>query len=53
MRPDHAHPSFSPDGARLLIQSGLLTDGARLSLIVVHTGMEAPSPDSLLGADER
>jgi len=42
MRPDHAHPSFSPDGARLLIQSGLLTDGARLSLIVVHTGMEAP-----------
>jgi oligogalacturonide lyase len=42
MRPDHAHPSFSPDGTRLLIQSGLLTDGARLSLIVVHTGVEAP-----------
>ena len=41
MRPDHAHPSFSPDGTRLLIQSGLLSDGARLSLIVVPTGVEA------------
>jgi oligogalacturonide lyase len=35
MRPDHAHPSFSPDGTRLLIQSGMLTDGQRLSLIVI------------------
>jgi oligogalacturonide lyase len=35
MRPDHAHPSFSPDGTRILIQSGMLTDGQRLSLIVV------------------
>lgn len=37
MRPDHAHPSFSIDGTRLLIQSGLLTDGQRLSLMVVPT----------------
>jgi oligogalacturonide lyase len=37
MRPDHAHPSFSPDGARLLIQSGMLSDGQRLSLIVIPT----------------
>ena len=35
MRPDHAHPSFSADGTRLLIQSGMLTDGQRLSLIVI------------------
>lgn len=39
MRPDHTHPSFSADGTRLLIQSGLLTDGQRLSLIVVPTGV--------------
>jgi oligogalacturonide lyase len=37
MRPDHAHPSFSSDGTRVLIQSGLLTEGKRLSLIVVPT----------------
>jgi oligogalacturonide lyase len=35
MKPDHAHPSFSPDGSRLLIQSGLLTQGKKLSLIIV------------------
>jgi oligogalacturonide lyase len=41
MRPDHAHPSFSADGSRLLIQSGLLTAGERLSLIVIPTGVTA------------
>lgn len=35
MKPDHAHPSFSADGSRLLIQSGMLTDGKKLSLIIV------------------
>jgi oligogalacturonide lyase len=35
MRPDHAHPSFSPDGKRLLIQSGMLTDGKQLGLMIV------------------
>jgi oligogalacturonide lyase len=35
MRPDHAHPSFHPDGSRILLQSGMLTDGARLSLMTV------------------
>lgn len=35
MRPDHAHPSFSPDGRRILIQSGMLSDGKKHSLIVV------------------
>jgi oligogalacturonide lyase len=44
MRPDHAHPSFSADGTRLLIQSGLLTDGQRLSLIVVPTGVTVQRP---------
>ena len=35
MRPDHAHPSFSPDGTRILVQSGMLADGKRLALAVV------------------
>lgn len=35
MRPDHAHPSFSPDGKRILVQSGMLADGKRLALAVV------------------
>jgi oligogalacturonide lyase len=26
MRPDHTHPTFSPDGKRILIQSGLLSE---------------------------
>ncbi len=40
MRPDHAHPSFSPDGSRLLIQSGMLTDGERLSLMIAPANVE-------------
>ncbi|RHW17517.1 hypothetical protein D1610_10925 [Sphingomonas gilva] len=35
MRPDHTHPSFSPDGSRLLIQSGRQTDGRTLALAIV------------------
>lgn len=35
MLPDHAHPIFSPDGRRILIQSGRLTDGKSLDLAVV------------------
>lgn len=35
MAPDHEHPSFSPDGNRVLIQSGMLTQGQRLSLVVM------------------
>lgn len=44
MRPDHAHPSFSADGTRLLIQSGMLTDAQRLSLMVVPTQTAASPP---------
>lgn len=36
MRPDHAHPIFSRDSKRVLIQSGLLTDGKNLHLMVVN-----------------
>jgi oligogalacturonide lyase len=36
MRPDHAHPTFSQDGKRILIQSGLLSGGASLDLMVVN-----------------
>lgn len=35
MKPDHAHPSFSPDGSRLLFQSGHFTNGKRLNLMMV------------------
>lgn len=35
MKPDHAHPSFSPDGRRLLFQSGHFTGGKRLNLMMV------------------
>jgi oligogalacturonide lyase len=35
MKPDHAHPIFSPDGKRVLIQSGRLTDGKSLDLVLV------------------
>jgi oligogalacturonide lyase len=35
MRPDHTHPIFSPDSKRVLIQSGLFSDGKNLNLMVV------------------
>lgn len=35
MKPDHAHPTFSPDNRRILIQSGLLSDGKTLNLITI------------------
>jgi oligogalacturonide lyase len=35
MRPDYAHPTFSPDGKRILIQSGLLSNGTNLDLMVI------------------
>lgn len=33
MKPDHTHPIFSPDGKRILIQSGMLSGGKNLNLI--------------------
>ena len=35
MKPDHAHPSFSPDGTKVLFQSGHFTNGTRLNLMMV------------------
>lgn len=35
MRPDHTHPNFSPDGKRILIQSGMLSQGQKLDLMVI------------------
>ena len=35
MKPDHAHPNFSPDGTRILIQSGRLTAGKSLDLVTI------------------
>lgn len=36
MRPDHTHPIFSKDSKRVLIQSGMLTDGKMLNLMLVQ-----------------
>ncbi|MCU0792062.1 MAG: oligogalacturonate lyase family protein [Opitutaceae bacterium] len=35
MKPDHTHPNFSPDGRAILVQSGLLTAGQSLDLILI------------------
>ncbi|KAF0096188.1 MAG: oligogalacturonide lyase [Puniceicoccaceae bacterium 5H] len=35
MRPDHTHPIFSPDSQYVLIQSGMLSQGENLDLIMV------------------
>lgn len=45
MRPDHAHPAFSTDSKRVLIQSGHLTDGESLDLMVIAI------PDRLRNVD--
>ncbi len=36
MKPDHTHPSFSPDNTRILIQSGYVGDGKKLNLVIVN-----------------
>ena len=43
MKPDHTHPIFSPDSKRVLIQSGLLTDGKSLDLMEVSVPSSPPS----------
>ena len=35
MRPDHAHPTFSPDGRQILFQSGMLSGGESLDLMLM------------------
>jgi len=35
MKPDHLHPAFSADSKRLLIQSGQLSDGKHLDLMII------------------
>ncbi len=35
MKPDHNHGNFSPDHSRILIQSGMLSDGKKLDLMTV------------------
>ncbi|MFT3783650.1 MAG: hypothetical protein QM790_16675 [Nibricoccus sp.] len=42
MRPDHTHPIFKPDGKRIAIQSGQLTDGKALDIVVLDV------PEALL-----
>ncbi|MDR1962621.1 MAG: oligogalacturonate lyase family protein [Planctomycetaceae bacterium] len=36
MKPDHTHPIFSPDGLRILIQSGILNEGKTLDLMTIN-----------------
>lgn len=38
MKPDHIHPSFSPDGTKIYFQSGMLTKGERQSLVIIPIG---------------
>lgn len=35
MKPDHAHPYFSTDNKRVLIQSGKLSGGERLAIMII------------------
>lgn len=42
-KPDHARPSFSPDSTRVLIQSGLLSDGRSLDLMTIPVPTAAPA----------
>lgn len=35
MKPDHTHPNFSPDGTRILVQSGMLSGGKSLDLMLI------------------
>lgn len=44
MEPDHAHPAFSADSKRVLIQSGHLSEGKHLDLMVI------PVPKSAKGS---
>jgi len=39
MKPDHMHPTFSPDSRRILFQSGLLSGGK--SLVLMTVGVES------------
>jgi Oligogalacturonate lyase/WD40-like Beta Propeller Repeat len=47
MKPDHAHPNFSPDGTRILIESGRLSGGKSLDLVIL------PVPQRLLAGPAR
>ena len=35
MRPDHAHPTFHPNGREILIQSGLISGGMKLDIMTI------------------
>ena len=43
MKPDHTHPFFSPDGKRILFQSGLLSNGKNLNLMTVDIPISWPN----------
>lgn len=36
MKPDHTHPSFSPDNKRVYIQSGHISNGDKLDLMIIN-----------------
>jgi oligogalacturonide lyase len=49
MKPDHIHPTFSPDSSRILIQSGHFSDGQSLDIMTVpvvplHKAVEPAKP---------
>jgi oligogalacturonide lyase len=46
MKPDHAHPTFNLDSNRILIQSGMLTNGQSLDLMVLPVPGAAAATES-------
>ncbi|MCD8101006.1 MAG: hypothetical protein LUE26_00310 [Alistipes sp.] len=46
MQPDHTHPSFSPDNSRMMIQSGYVSDGKKLDIVVVNIPFHLQSTTS-------
>ncbi len=41
MKPDHAHPSFSTDSKKILFQSGKLSKGERLAIMIMEVSEDA------------
>ncbi|WP_152608573.1 hypothetical protein [Croceibacterium mercuriale] len=53
MRPDHLHGNFSPDGKRILVQSGMLSQGEKLDLMVLPVPAEMLPPEGTPPAPSR
>lgn len=50
MTPDHAHPTFRPDNKEILIQSGILSGGETLDLVILPVPKELANREPALKA---